>query len=96
MTLLVRTAASVSNIGRVSYQSLRQRVTRESKRIDGHSVEFGSSNLHSNRHPEEPQCSYDPIEGLTLADSVNPAEKIRQLEEQIGTAFPTLRHSIAL
>ncbi|KAL5495283.1 hypothetical protein ACEPAI_746 [Sanghuangporus weigelae] len=35
-------------------------------------------------HPEEPQCSYDPIEGLTLADSINPGEKIRQLEEQIA------------
>ncbi|KAI5124715.1 hypothetical protein M0805_004321 [Coniferiporia weirii] len=34
-------------------------------------------------HPEEPQCSYDPIEGLTLSDSVNPGEKVRQLEEQI-------------
>lgn len=37
-----------------------------------------------NRHPTEPQCSYDPIEGLTLSDSANPGEKIRQLEEQIG------------
>ncbi|TDL28495.1 hypothetical protein BD410DRAFT_226567 [Rickenella mellea] len=35
-------------------------------------------------HPPEPQCSYDPIEGLTLSDSVNPAEKIRQLEEQVS------------
>ncbi len=35
-------------------------------------------------HPSEPQCSYDPIEGLTLSESVNPAERIRQLEEQVG------------
>jgi len=35
-------------------------------------------------HPSEPQCSYDPIEGLTLSESVNPAERIRQLEEQVA------------
>ena len=34
-------------------------------------------------HPEEPQCSYDPVEGLTLADSANAAEKIRRLEEEV-------------
>ncbi|THH11119.1 hypothetical protein EW145_g858 [Phellinidium pouzarii] len=40
------------------------------------------ANVHE--HPEGPQCSYDPIEGLTLSDSINPGEKIRQLEEQIA------------
>lgn len=45
--------------------------------------------LTFHRHPEEPQCSYDPIEGLTLADSINPGEKIRQLEEQIGKLDPS-------
>jgi len=35
-------------------------------------------------HPTEPQCSYDPVEGLTLAPDADPAERIRQLEEQIG------------
>ena len=35
-------------------------------------------------HPTEPQCQYDPIEGLTLSESVNPSEKIRELEEQVG------------
>lgn len=35
------------------------------------------------RHPTEPQCSYDPVEGLPIAPDVDPAEKIRMLEEQI-------------
>ncbi|KAK7463678.1 hypothetical protein VKT23_007021 [Stygiomarasmius scandens] len=35
-------------------------------------------------HPTEPQCSYDPVEGLTLAPDADPAERIRQLEEQIA------------
>lgn len=37
----------------------------------------------SSRHPPEPQCSYDPIEGLAIAPDVDPTEKIRILEEQI-------------
>ncbi|GAW07985.1 hypothetical protein LENED_010018 [Lentinula edodes] len=36
-------------------------------------------------HPTEPQCSYDPVEGLTLAPETDPLEKIRQLEEQISS-----------
>lgn len=36
------------------------------------------------RHPTEPQCSYDPVEGLTLAPEIDPMEKIRMLEEQIS------------
>ncbi|KAK7058889.1 hypothetical protein VNI00_001513 [Paramarasmius palmivorus] len=36
-------------------------------------------------HPTEPQCSYDPVEGLTLAPDTDPVEKIKQLEEQIST-----------
>jgi hypothetical protein len=39
-------------------------------------------------HPSEPQCSYDPVEGLTLAPDVDPVEKIRQLEDQISPSFP--------
>lgn len=35
-------------------------------------------------HPTEPQCSYDPVEGLTLAPDTNPVEKIKELEEQIS------------
>ncbi|KAF5375241.1 hypothetical protein D9758_000188 [Tetrapyrgos nigripes] len=35
-------------------------------------------------HPTEPQCSYDPVEGLTLAPDADPVERIRQLEEQIA------------
>ncbi|KAF5377434.1 hypothetical protein D9615_005321 [Tricholomella constricta] len=35
-------------------------------------------------HPSEPQCSYDPVEGLTLAPDTDPLEKIKQLEEQIS------------
>ena len=36
------------------------------------------------RHPTEPQCSYDPVEGLTLAPETDPMEKIRLLEDQIS------------
>ncbi|PFH54563.1 hypothetical protein AMATHDRAFT_134575 [Amanita thiersii Skay4041] len=35
-------------------------------------------------HPPEPQCSYDPVEGLTLAPDTDPVERIKQLEEQIS------------
>ncbi|KAK0465077.1 uncharacterized protein EV420DRAFT_937214 [Desarmillaria tabescens] len=35
-------------------------------------------------HPSEPQCSYDPVEGLTLAPDTDPLERIRQLENQIS------------
>lgn len=35
-------------------------------------------------HPTEPQCSYDPVEGLPLAADADPIEKIRELEEQVG------------
>lgn len=39
------------------------------------------------RHPTEPTCTYDPIEGLHPApDTVeNPVEKVKVLETQIGT-----------
>ncbi len=37
-------------------------------------------------HPSEPQCSYDPVEGLPLAADADPIEKIRELEEQVGTS----------
>lgn len=33
-------------------------------------------------HPTEPQCSYDPVDGLTLAPDIMPLDKIRQLEEE--------------
>ncbi|KAF8168009.1 hypothetical protein B0H34DRAFT_814905 [Crassisporium funariophilum] len=35
-------------------------------------------------HPTEPQCSYDPVEGLTLAPDTDPVEKIKDLEDQIS------------
>ncbi|KIL70738.1 hypothetical protein M378DRAFT_155674 [Amanita muscaria Koide BX008] len=35
-------------------------------------------------HPPEPQCSYDPVEGLTLAPDTDPVERIRDLEEEIS------------
>lgn len=38
---------------------------------------------HNNSHPSEPQCSYDPVEGLTLAADTDPLEKIKELENQI-------------
>ncbi|KAH9937080.1 uncharacterized protein B0H18DRAFT_1081363 [Fomitopsis serialis] len=34
-------------------------------------------------HPTEPTCSYDPIDGLTVAPEVDSAERIRQLEDHI-------------
>lgn len=37
----------------------------------------------SSRHPTEPQCSYDPVDGLPIAPDVDPAERMRILEEQI-------------
>ena len=37
--------------------------------------------LHS--HPTEPQCFYDPVEGLTLASHTNPLDKIKELENEI-------------
>lgn len=41
--------------------------------------------LSHHRHPSEPQCSYDPVEGLPLAPDIDPLEKIKDLEEQIST-----------
>ncbi len=38
---------------------------------------------HNTSHPTEPQCSYDPVEGLTLARDTDPLEKIKDLEDQI-------------
>ncbi|KDQ63644.1 hypothetical protein JAAARDRAFT_203058 [Jaapia argillacea MUCL 33604] len=35
-------------------------------------------------HPTEPLCSYDPVEGLPLAPNIDPADKIKLLEEQIS------------
>lgn len=46
-----------------------------------------SNNAIAIRHPTEPTCSYDPIEGLHLApDTVeNPVDKVKVLESQIGS-----------
>lgn len=35
-------------------------------------------------HPTEPQCSYDPVDGLPLATDTGPFEKIKVLEEQLS------------
>ncbi|KAI0051672.1 hypothetical protein FA95DRAFT_1511631 [Auriscalpium vulgare] len=35
-------------------------------------------------HPTEPQCSYDPVEGLPLAPDVDPLDKIKELEELVA------------
>jgi hypothetical protein len=40
--------------------------------------------IRDSSHPSEPQCSYDPVEGLALAPDTDPLEKIKQLEDQIG------------
>lgn len=39
------------------------------------------------RHPSEPQCVYDPVDGLALAPDTDPIEKIRMLEEEVCTPF---------
>lgn len=41
----------------------------------------------SRSHPTEPQCSYDPVEGLPLSADADPIEKIRELEEQVGVSI---------
>lgn len=35
-------------------------------------------------HPAEPQCVYDPVDGLTLSPDTDPLEKIRLLEEEVS------------
>lgn len=35
-------------------------------------------------HPAEPQCVYDPVDGLNLASDTDPVEKIRLLEEEVS------------
>ncbi|KAG0708958.1 hypothetical protein DFH29DRAFT_1036272 [Suillus ampliporus] len=35
-------------------------------------------------HPAEPQCVYDPVDGLALAPETDPLEKIRLLEEEVS------------
>ncbi|KAF9229389.1 hypothetical protein BS17DRAFT_824999 [Gyrodon lividus] len=35
-------------------------------------------------HPLEPQCVYDPVDGLALAQDTDPIEKIRMLEEEVS------------
>lgn len=35
-------------------------------------------------HPTEPQCAYDPVDGLPLAPDTGPLEKIKALEEQLS------------
>ncbi|KAH9175263.1 hypothetical protein EDB89DRAFT_1847750 [Lactarius sanguifluus] len=42
-------------------------------------------------HPTEPQCSYDPVEGLPLAPDADPVEKIKELEEQVAILTKKLR-----
>ncbi|KAI0080084.1 hypothetical protein K474DRAFT_1638510 [Panus rudis PR-1116 ss-1] len=44
-------------------------------------------------HPTEPQCSYDPVEGLPIAPDVDPTERIRMLEEQISQLKSQLNES---
>ncbi|KAF9015259.1 hypothetical protein BDQ17DRAFT_1340748 [Cyathus striatus] len=46
-------------------------------------------------HPTEPQCSYDPVEGLKLAPETDPVEKIRQLEDEISQLKTRLQEQIA-
>jgi len=41
----------------------------------------------SRRHPTEPHCSYDPVEGLPLSADADPIDRIRELEEQVGVSI---------
>lgn len=47
------------------------------------------------RHPKEPSCTYDPVEGLVLApDTVDdPTERVKLLEAQISQFIPILFNS---
>ncbi|VDC01900.1 unnamed protein product [Peniophora sp. CBMAI 1063] len=45
------------------------------------------------QHPVEPQCSYDPVEGLPLAPDIDPQDKIRELEEQVSQLKRKLKGS---
>ncbi|RPD64963.1 hypothetical protein L226DRAFT_528244 [Lentinus tigrinus ALCF2SS1-7] len=44
-------------------------------------------------HPTEPQCSYDPVEGLPMASNADPSERIRMLEDQIAQLKSQLSES---
>ncbi|RDX52046.1 hypothetical protein OH76DRAFT_238690 [Lentinus brumalis] len=44
-------------------------------------------------HPTEPQCSYDPVEGLPMAPNADPSERIRMLEDQIAQLKSQLNES---
>lgn len=39
------------------------------------------------RYPTEPQCSYDPIEGLKLKSETDSVERIQQLENEVCESF---------
>ncbi|CAL1695491.1 unnamed protein product [Somion occarium] len=66
--------------------------------LRGHTVVHASNNGMQSlvsllQHPTEPQCSYDPVEGLPIAPDVDPADKIRMLEEQISLLKSQLNES---
>ncbi|KAH9944047.1 uncharacterized protein BXZ73DRAFT_87019 [Epithele typhae] len=44
-------------------------------------------------HPTEPQCSYDPVDGLPMAANSDPGERIRMLEDQISQLKSQLHES---
>ncbi|KAF9787342.1 hypothetical protein BJ322DRAFT_1054850 [Thelephora terrestris] len=44
-------------------------------------------------HPTEPQCAYDPVDGLPLAPDTGPLEKIKALEEQLNQLRNQLRET---
>ena len=67
--------------GRLSSAYHRHQDTRQSTIYHLSRLSYLSSHCS---HPTEPQCSYDPVEGLPLAADADPLEKIRELEEQVG------------
>lgn len=62
------------------------RLHRDTREFFGCLLIHLSHTAFSRRHPTEPQCSYDPVEGLPLAADADPIEKIRELEEQVGVS----------
>jgi hypothetical protein len=79
------------------------RLHQDTRKFVGRHLPHLSHVAFSRRHPTEPQCSYDPVEGLPLAADADPIDRIRELEEQVGVSvcycpcpdcsFPVQLHS---
>ena len=91
----MRQVRTLAPLGRASDLTLRQTMAGSDQRAASTRIRVSSLSvlLHlshaasSRRHPTEPQCSYDPVEGLPLAADADPIDKIRELEEQVGVSI---------